>query len=702
VKRFPFFPSQKCCKLCGGNARHLYTTPNRWAGVPDLQHYCCGRCGLVFVGDRLDLRQLQSAYKELDGESHQHQDCEDSEAKFAATVKSIAENFPAGCAILDIGTGSGEFARLLRHDGHNDVSVHEIPGTNLEHLKEHGIRVYQDFDYRSIPDNSFDVVALFDVAEHALDPLALFRACHRVLRRGGILYAYFPTITRVDRMMHCLRHVPILSRVGRRWQEGRTSIFHLQIFTPAAIEIALRKAGFLEFETSQRNLLIYSAEHYVRLHLCEKQGLPASLTPLITPLVCPLLATDYFNANRGFAWARKSKTIQTQSQNSNDAFSFWKLPEQWREALAPTIDTSEAVASRYLFEEYLAPRTRREMFLMNTYYRVRSLIPPAMRHRLNRSVVLARNRRKFPQWPCETSLIDVRRDWLRASLEKVNTCDGWHIGFWPHGQKTCVVLTHDVESPIGMSRMERMADLEERYGFLSAWNLPLVEYQIDWNLVERLRVRGFEFGAHGLAHDGNLFRSRKDFDRFSAELQHLAGEHGMLGFRSPSTLRNAEWIASMSFDYDSSFSDTDPYEPQPGGSCNLFPFHLYGILELPYTLPQDHTLIHLLRRDPLPVWITKADWINSLGGMILTITHPDYIGTGLLLNKYEDLLKRLNDFRSVWRALPYQVANWWRERSAMTLRVDDDVPHISGKGFERAVPRRLSSEPLAGLDPHRR
>jgi len=650
----------------------------------------------VFVGDRLNLEQLQRAYEELESERHQHQACEENEAKFASTLRSIAKNCPAGCAILDIGTGNGDFARLLRYEGY-DVSVHEIPGINLEHLKDYGVRVYQDFDYSSLPDNSFEVVTLLDVAEHALDPLVLFRACHRILRREGILYAYFPTVTRVDRIMHSLRNLPLLSNAGRGWQEGRSSIFHLQIFTLTAIEIALRKAGFSEFETNQRNLLIYSAEHYVRLYLCEKQGLPANLAPVIAPLVRPLLATDYFNANRGFAWAKKNTTAQAPRPNSNDAFSFWQLPEQWTEALAPTIDISEAVAARYLFEEYLPPPTWREIFLRNTYYRVRSLIPRSVRQGINRSVVMIRDREKFPCWPCETALMDIRREWLRASLEKVGARDGWHIGFWPQGQNTCVVLTHDVESPIGMSRMERMADLEERYGFLSAWNLPLAEYQIDWKLVERLRGRGFEFGAHGLAHDGALFRSRKDFDRLSAELQHLAVEHGMRGFRSPSTLRKAEWIASMGFDYDSSFSDTDPYEPQPGGSCNLFPFHLYGVLELPYTLPQDHTLIHLLRRDPLPVWTTKADWINSLGGMILTITHPDYIGTGSLLNEYEELLKRLSDFSSVWRALPYQVANWWRERSAMTLRLDNDVPHPSGKGFERAVPRRLSSEPLAGL-----
>lgn len=688
------FRSERCCKICGGNARHLYTTPNQWADVRELQHYRCDQCGLVFVGSDLNLTQLQRGYEELDKSGYYHQEREENENKFAVTLKQIANHFPAGCAILDVGTGSGEFAKVMHQTGHQNVSVHEIPGRNLEYLKEYGIRVYQDFDYRSIPDNSFDFVALLDVAEHALYPLKLFRACYRVLRSGGILYVHIPMVTRVDAMMHLLRGIPLMSRVGRRWQEGRTSIFHLQIFTPEAIEIALRKSGFSEFATSQRNLLVYSAEHYVRLYICEKQGLPTGFARVITPLVRPLLATDYFNANRGFVWAKKSEALQGHNPNSNDAFSFWKLPEEWKETLRSTIDPSTAVASRYLLEEYLTSRSRRAILLTNAYYGLRNLIPSAMRHRLNRAVVQVRGRRKFPQWPCESALMDARRDWLHASLERIGAGDGWHIGFWPQGYDTCVVLTHDVESPIGMSRMERMADLEERYGFLSAWNLPLAEYQIDWKLVERLRARGFEFGAHGLAHNGELFRTRKNFDRLSADLQRLAAEHGMRGFRAPSTLRNAKWIATMSFDYDSSFSDTDPYEPQPGGTCSLFPFYLHGLIELPYTLPQDHTLIHLLRRDPLQVWTAKAHWIQSLGGMILTLTHPDYVGTGSLLKQYEEFLKRLSGFGSVWRALPYQVANWWRERSAMTLHLNGGLPRISGKGSERAVARKLSSEHL--------
>ena len=297
-----------------------------------------------------------------------------------------------------------------------------------------------------------------------------------------------------------------------------------------------------------------------------------------------------------------------------------------------------------------------------TYYRVKKFIPLTVRHWINYAAVRARLRDVFPNWPCETALVDLWHQWLRTSLEAIGQQDPWHIAFWPNGKRCCISLTHDVESPVGFARMERMADLEERYGFKSSWNLPLAQYPIDWKAVERLRARGFEFGAHGLAHDGRMFRSRHDFEVCKMLVERLAGEHDLRGFRGPSTLRNAEWIGTMSFEYDSTFSDTDPYEPQPGGTCSLFPFFLSEMVELPYTLPQDHTLIHLVRRNPVSTWVTKAHWIRSLGGMILPLTHPDYSGDDENLPAYEELLKVLSDF-DAWRALPLEVAQWWRERA---------------------------------------
>jgi peptidoglycan/xylan/chitin deacetylase (PgdA/CDA1 family) len=383
--------------------------------------------------------------------------------------------------------------------------------------------------------------------------------------------------------------------------------------------------------------------------------------------------------------------------NRNDAFSFWKLPQSWRLGMDALIAQSEARARHYLFEEYLDHRRRRPSRALRYYYLLKDLIPAGLRHRLNFLAVHSRPRPSFPDWPCEDALLHVWRSELAALLNESGAQDAWHIGFWPDDYRVCIVLTHDVESARGLARMEAMADLEERYGFRSAWNLALDQYPIDWSRIECLRARGFEFGAHGLKHDGRLFRSDQDFMALAPRLKRIAGEHELRGFRAPSTLRRAEWIPRLGFDYDSSFSDTDIFEPQPGGTCSIFPFFLDAVVELPYTLPQDHTLIHLLGRELVPTWIRKARWIASLGGMILTLTHPDYCGEGIYLQAYEELLDHLAQVAGAWRALPSQVADWWRQRAAAQLHVVADRPQITDPG-RGACARLISQEPLASLE----
>ncbi|GEM_PF-1207555 len=379
----------------------------------------------------------------------------------------------------------------------------------------------------------------------------------------------------------------------------------------------------------------------------------------------------------------------------NDAFAFWKLPMELATGLAASTDYSESIIRRYLFEEYLSEQQRKPSRLLNYYYLFKAIIPVALRHRINAIAVHSRRPLEFPHWPCETALLDYLRQWVNQSLLSLGLDDVPHISFWPDGHRCCIVLTHDVESLVGFDRIERMADLEEKYGFRSALNFPLKQYPLDWRRLEALKRRGFEFGAHGLAHDGRLFRSEADFNELAPLLEQLARERDFRGFRSPSTLRRVEWLSRMAFDFDCSLADTDPFEPQPGGSCSVFPFFLGHMVELPYTLAQDHTLIHLLRKDPLPVWTAKLHWIASIGGMILTLTHPDYSGVEPHISRYETLLKRLSEVPGAWRALPSEVASWWRQRSAMALTMRNGVPVVSGAGCQRAVARQLGDEPLA-------
>ena len=152
----------------------------------------------------------------------------------------------------------------------------------------------------------------------------------------------------------------------------------------------------------------------------------------------------------------------------NDSFSFWKLPEEWRPALEGSIRPSGIVADLLLREDYLPDPGRRTLSAMRAYYHVKRLIPRPLRHCLNSAAIAVRTPPEFPRWPCESALIELRRDWLKNALETLGLQVGWHIGFWPHGFRTCIVLTHDIETRKGFDRMEAVADLEERWGFRSA------------------------------------------------------------------------------------------------------------------------------------------------------------------------------------------------------------------------------------------
>jgi hypothetical protein len=91
------------------------------------------------------------------------------------------------------------------------------------------------------------------------------------------------------------------------------------------------------------------------------------------------------------------------------------------------------------------------------------------------------------------------------------------------------------------------------------------------------------------------------------------------------------------------------------------------MVELPITLPQDHTIFAILQHPDETLWTQKAAHVRSRGGMVLVLTHPDYVGDPRLVEGYRRLLKGLESDPSVWRALPREVSDWWRRRAGSRL-----------------------------------
>lgn len=258
------------------------------------------------------------------------------------------------------------------------------------------------------------------------------------------------------------------------------------------------------------------------------------------------------------------------------------------------------------------------------------------------------------------------------------------IAPWPDGHEWAVVLTHDVEQAPGYARIDAVAEVEERVGLRSAWYLvPERDYTVTAERIDGLQHKGYEVALHGLRHDGRDL-SAGTFDERLPAMQEYAARWGAVGFRSPATHRDWGRIGRLGLDHDSSWSDVARYEPQGGGSCSVLPFFVDDVVELPITLPMDHTLFELLDRRDESAWLEKCGLLRSRGGLALLLTHPDYLLDDELLAVYGRFLDVVAADTSAWHALPREVSAWWRARDASHVVGEGEGWRVEGPAGERA------------------
>ena len=177
-------------------------------------------------------------------------------------IQWVLQEYPGADKILDVGSGFGSFVLLCRENGIEAVGMElsdfevyfardrlrqQRPQDDPEQVYIHGDALHMPF-----PDQSFDVVTLFNVLEHVDDTKNLISEVNRVLRPRGHLFSVSPNYSAFRREAHYhIPWIPWLPRsfakcyirlFGKNPQFFEESIFYT---THLGILRTLGKAGFL-------------------------------------------------------------------------------------------------------------------------------------------------------------------------------------------------------------------------------------------------------------------------------------------------------------------------------------------------------------------------------------------------------------------------------------------------------------------------
>ncbi len=185
------------CNLCGGT--QVSTLSNKSRSGKPLRTVICQACGLVWSDPRPhDARQF---YEEEYRLSYKHTYHPKPKHVLRAghvalsRFEKIEPLLSSRKAVLDVGTGGGEFAYLLQSLGHGVSGIEPNRGYADYSIQEYGLTVQVGFVQDAVfPPESFDVVTIWHVLEHTEDPGCILALLRSWLKPDGTLVVEVPNV----------------------------------------------------------------------------------------------------------------------------------------------------------------------------------------------------------------------------------------------------------------------------------------------------------------------------------------------------------------------------------------------------------------------------------------------------------------------------------------------------------------------------
>lgn len=228
--------------------------------------YRCSKCSLIFIVDDTQILQIVESYQSALDPTY----IIEAEARVKTFQRQLNGLEPfKGQRLLDVGAYTGLFVYLARKSGWVSEGIEPSPWA-IEEAKFH----YQVKLIKGIlqpgyfKQNSFDVVTLWDVVEHFVDPKLAMKICYAYLKKGG--WIAMSTIN---------VEAPVAKVLGSRWPWLMQ--MHRVYFSPITMTKMLIETGFTKI--TFRPHVRYISLGYLWSSFISKIKLPEILGKIIIP-----------------------------------------------------------------------------------------------------------------------------------------------------------------------------------------------------------------------------------------------------------------------------------------------------------------------------------------------------------------------------------------------------------------------------------
>jgi len=225
------------CYLCGSSkTKSEIQLPDRSGLVRGVFRFVtCSECGLTYLNPRPDSRSFSLIYPQ-DYAPYQPVtvDARDLHPDLQRICAFINKLQPQPGALLDIGSGSGNFLQAMRllHPAWQIQGI-EPDQRASEFARQQGLHVQTlSLDECDFPKQSFDAITLWNVFEHLADPRVALRKMRSLLKHNGVLYLAVPMCDSWD------------ARFFQTYWTGWEAPRHFALYTRRTLPTMLQSEGF--------------------------------------------------------------------------------------------------------------------------------------------------------------------------------------------------------------------------------------------------------------------------------------------------------------------------------------------------------------------------------------------------------------------------------------------------------------------------